>query len=510
MYSQASTIGTAMRNRVQLITYADRLGGTIRGLTTLLQGPLAGLFGGVHLLPFYVPIDGADAGFDPTDHTEVDPRLGTWDDVAALAETLEVTADVIATDISIDSPQFEDFRRRGGRSPYAGMFLTFARVFPHGATEADLATLYRPRPGLPLTDVTMADGTRRIMWATFTDHQIDLDVSDRATIAYVQAVLDRLSASGVTTARLDAIGYAVKTAGTSCFMTPGTYRFIDEIGTWAAHRHMEVLAEIRSHHQEQRTIAGHVDWVYDFALAPLLLHGLYTGDATPLHRWFDVRPGNAVTVLDTHDGIGVLDVGRDQTDPDRAGLLDDPAIDAMVERIHANTNDQSRMATGTAASNVDVYQLNTTYYDALARDDDAYLLARAVQLFTPGVPQIYYVGLLAGTNDMDLLASTGVGRDINRHRYSRGDVERAIEQPVVRRQMALIRFRNSHPAFGGTYRVDHVGDSDLTIRWEAGADAVALSADLADRTLAITVTDDDGSRTVHDLHELAEAPDLSR
>lgn len=105
-----------------------------------------------------------------------------------------------------------------------------------------------------------------------------------------------------------------------------------------------------------------------------------------MHRWLNVRPDNAVTVLDTHDGIGVLDVGKDQTDPDTPGLVDDPAIDAMVERIHANTTGQSRTATGTAASNVDLYQVNTTYYDALAQDDDAYLLARAVQLFTPGVP----------------------------------------------------------------------------------------------------------------------------
>lgn len=498
-----------MRTDVQLIVYADRLAGTIRGLTALLQGPLNGLFGGVHLLPFYVPIDGADAGFDPTDHTQVDPRLGTWDDVAALATTVEVTADIIVNDISIDSPQFRDFRLRGEESPYAGMFLTFDRVFPDGATEADLLRLYRPRPGLPLTDIRMADGTRRIMWATFSEHQVDLDVTNAATTDYVQSILDRLSASGVTTARLDAVGYAVKTPGTSCFMTPGTYGFIDEIRGWAAQRGIEILVEIHSHYDEQRAIAGHADWVYDFALGPLLLHGLFTGDATPLHRWFDVRPDNAVTVLDTHDGIGVLDVGRDQTDPDTPGLLDDLAIDAMVERIHANTTGQSRMATGTAASNVDLYQVNTTYYDALAQDDDAYLLARAIQLFTPGVPQVYYVGLLAGTNDMDLLASTGVGRDINRHRYMPDEIERALDQPVVQRLLSLIRFRNRHAAFGGSCVVDHVGDSNLTIRWQAGADAVVLTADLADRALAITITDDESEHTVHDLRDLPGAIGVS-
>ena len=74
-----------MKNRVQLIAYVNRLGGTFAGLRELLAGPLSGLFGGVHLLPFFERIDGADAGFDPIDHTRVDARLGTWDDVAALA-----------------------------------------------------------------------------------------------------------------------------------------------------------------------------------------------------------------------------------------------------------------------------------------------------------------------------------------------------------------------------------------------------------------------------------------
>ena len=67
-----------MNNRAQLIAYVDRLpGGTFQTLRDLLAGPLAGLFGGVHVLPFYHPIDGADAGFDPIDHTQVDARLGT-------------------------------------------------------------------------------------------------------------------------------------------------------------------------------------------------------------------------------------------------------------------------------------------------------------------------------------------------------------------------------------------------------------------------------------------------
>jgi len=36
-------------------------------------------------------------------------------------------------------------------------------------------------------------------------------------------------------------------------------------------------------------------------------------------------------------------------------------------------------------------------------------------MFAPGIPQVYYVGLLAGENDIALVESTKNGRDINRH-----------------------------------------------------------------------------------------------
>src|SRR5687767_12268589 len=131
-----------MNNQAQLIAYVDRLSaGTFRDLQRLLAGPFAGTFGGVHVLPFFHPIDGADAGFDPIDHTQVDPRLGTWADVAALAARTDVMADLIVNHVSRRSRQFEDYDRQGKDSPYAEMFLTYSRVFPHGARESDLCAL---------------------------------------------------------------------------------------------------------------------------------------------------------------------------------------------------------------------------------------------------------------------------------------------------------------------------------------------------------------------------------
>jgi sucrose phosphorylase len=495
-----------VRNQVQLITYADRLARDIPGLTALLTGPLEGVFGGVHVLPFFDPIDGADAGFDPVDHREVDPRVGTWDDVDALGRELPVMADLIVNHVAAGSPQFQDFLARGDASEHAGMFLTLDKVFPDGVTEAGLTSIYRPRPGLPLTPVQLGDRSKRIVWTTFTPNQIDIDVRDPAGVRYLEEILDRFAANGIRMVRMDAIGYAVKTPGTSSFMTEDTFTFIDELTSRAHERDIEVLVEVHSYWQKQVEIARQVDWVYDFALPPLVLHGLYTGNAERLRRWFEIRPHNAVTVLDTHDGIGVIDVGPDTSNVSHLGLLDAEEIDELVEGIHEHSHGTSRLATGTAASNVDIYQVNCTYFDALGAQDDAYLIARLLQLWLPGVPQIYYVGLLAGHNDVELLHASGVGRDINRHRYTELEVEVALQRPVVQRLAALLRLRNTHPAFGGAWELldEGQGEGVLAQRWTDDDGALAeLRVDLRARTYEVTVSDGDASRTVTDLGDLA-------
>jgi sucrose phosphorylase len=468
-----------VKNRVQLITYVNRLGGSFAGLRELLAGPLAGLFGGLHVLPFFERIDGADAGFDPIDHTRVDARLGTWDDVAALARETDLMADVIVNHISSRSPQFLDFSERGARSRFAGLFLTLDDVFPNGATERDLLAIYRPRPGLPFTTLTLKDGTRRIFWTTFTSEQIDIDVTHPCGSEYLEEILRTFGARGIKMIRLDAIGYAIKKAGESCFMQPETFEFIAELAARARRHGLEVLVEVHSHYEQQIEIARHVDWVYDFALPPLVLHGLSRGTARALKRWIALRPRNALTVLDTHDGIGVIDIAAEHSAAGRPGLVADDELDRLVEDIHAQSRGESARATGAAASNLDLYQVNCTFYDALGRDDRKYLLARAIQFFLPGVPQVYYVGLLAGTNDMALLERTGVGRDINRHHYTRAEIDEALTRPCVQRLFELIHLRNEHPAFGGTFELGESADNTLDLTWRLGEQFARLTANVA-------------------------------
>jgi sucrose phosphorylase len=483
-----------MPAKVELIAYANRFGGDLAGLRGLLNGPLRGLFGGVHVLPFYRPYDGADAGFDPQDHTEVDERLGSWDDISALSAEHRVMADMIVNHVSAGSPQFRDWLAHGDASQYAGMFLTYGTAFPGGATEETLLRLYRPRPGLPFTPYLLGNGGKALVWTTFTPQQIDVDVRHPVTRAYLLRILDRLAAARVSHVRLDAVGYAVKTPGLTSFMTPDTFKFIGEVTAWCHERDLDVLVEVHSYFLHQVEIARQVDYVYDFALPPLILHALTAADAGPLLTWQGLRPANAVTVLDTHDGIGVIDVGPDAADRSRPGLLSPEQVARLVEAIHVNSGGTSRRATGAAASNVDLYQVNCTFYDALGRDDDRYLLARALQFWTPGIPQVYYVGLLAGGNDMDLLARTHVGRDVNRHYYSPGEIEADLARPVVQALGRLIRFRNTHPAFEGCLTCSG-GAASIEMSWARDGDEAILRADLADGSAEVTWTENGTRRS---------------
>lgn len=479
-----------MKNSIQLCTYADRLGmGSIPTLHSLLQHQFKDVFGGVHILPFYFPIDGADAGFDPIDHTEVDQRLGSWADVKSVGDNYDIMADVIVNHMSAESDEFLEFKALGDESQYSDLFLTFDRVFPDGASEQDLVNLYRPRPGLPFSKMKFDDGRERMLWTTFTAKQIDIDVNSVSGRAYLDRILERLHWSGVNMIRLDAAGYAIKKAGSKCFMTDETFAFIEVFSNKAKALGIEVLVEIHAHYLTQVAISKKADWVYDFALPPLVLHSLTAKDSSPLQQWLAMSPRNAVTVLDTHDGIGIIDVAAEKgVGP---GLLSDEQVDQLVEAIHENSKGQSRLATGAAASNVDLYQVNCTFYDALAKDDQAYLLARLIQFFVPGVPQVYYVGLLAGENDMELLQKTGVGRDINRHYYSADEVAVQVQRPVVEHLIALIKFRNQHPAFQtGDFECIESHSNQLALAWQSDVMGLRLDIDLASSWFEITETQD--------------------
>ena len=464
-----------MKNNVQLITYVDRLSGSgVSQLTEVLNNQLQELFSGVHLLPFYYPIDGSDAGFDPIDHTKVDERLGSWLDVKTLGGSHEIMADMIVNHMSAQSPEFLDVLEKGKDSDFWSLFLTEEKVFPGGATKEQLDKIYRPRPGSCFSTFELKTGEQQEFWTTFTDNQIDIDVYSEAGQQYLDRILTAFSENNVTMIRLDAAGYAIKKADTNCFMLDETFDFINEISDKAKSKGIETLVEIHSYYKTQIEIAKRVGLVYDFALPPLVLHSLFSKDFKALNDWLTISPRNCVTVLDTHDGIGIIDVGPMDGKP---GLLNNTQIDNLVETIHEKSNGESRLATGAAASNVDLYQVNCTYFNALGADELAYLTSRAIQFFVPGVPQVYYGGLFGCENDVQLLQETNVGRDINRPYLSSSKIAELTNKPIFKALKRLISIRNDNQCFNGEF--EHQADNNtLRLKWSSGSEAIQLDVTL--------------------------------
>ena len=310
-----------------ILVYAERVGGSLAHIEKLLKGPLSD-FDGVHVLPFFHPYDGDDAGFDPIDHTIVDPRLGSWADFKRISETHELTADLIVNHASNLSPEFLDWQAKGDASEFAGMFLTFDVVFPNGADEQGITSFYRPRPGFPFTAYEV-DGERRLVWTTFMPSQVDIDIKHPAGQAYLVRILEALKSGGVKVVRLDAVGYAVKTPGSDSFMTPETLEFVKEISELIHSYDMRVLVEVHAHYTQQLAISPLVDLIYDFQTAPLLLHSFFTGTVDKLADWFKIRPNNCLNVLDTHDGYGVIDGGPINGKP---GLISQEDMEYIFKR----------------------------------------------------------------------------------------------------------------------------------------------------------------------------------
>jgi sucrose phosphorylase len=479
-----------------ILVYAERVGGNLGEIEKLLKGALKD-FEGVHVLPFFHPYDGDDAGFDPIDHKIVDPRLGDWSDFKRISETHELTADLIVNHSSYLSPEFLDWQEKGEASEYDGLFLTFDVVFPNGGSEEGITSFYRPRQGLPFTAYEV-NGRRRLVWTTFMPSQVDIDIKHAAGQKYLRNVLEALKSGGVKVVRLDAVGYAVKTPGTDSFMTKETLEFVKEITDLIHSYDMRVLVEVHAHYTQQLDIAPLVDLIYDFQTAPLLLHSFFTGTVDRLDKWFSLRPNNCLNVLDTHDGYGVIDGGPIGGRP---GLITQDEMAHIFKVAEKNTAGHSAVASVVPQWFSLPHQINATLPNIVA-NDTAYVIMRAVQFFLPGEPQVYYVGLFNGMDDRELFEKTGQGRDVNRHNYTPAEISKALESEVTQAIIALARVRK-HAAFQGDFSWQALGADSMKLQWQSGTESLSLEFNTANPAFKIEANGASGNRVFHSVAELA-------
>jgi sucrose phosphorylase len=477
----------SLQNQVQLIVYPDSLGSDLVELHYVLRRYLSRAVGGIHLLPFYP--SSADRGFAPLTYDEVDPVFGTWRDINLIGREFDLIIDFMVNHISRHSEYFLDYFEKGADSEYADMFLSFNKLSPDGEiSPADLALVYTRKPRPPYTIIQRADGSKEKVWCTFDYEQIDLDWDSPKTREVMRRYLINLSRSPAKMIRMDAFAYCTLKLGTNCFfLEPQVWELLEWLQNYVAPFGVEILPEVHEHYRYHRKMSARGYWTYDFSLPMLVLNALYHHTGRVLKQWLAICPRKQITTLDTHDGIGVVDV-QDLLTPEEI----QQTLDGLDEK-GANTR---KVFSGPEYQNLDIYQVNCTYYSALECNDDAYIAARAIQFFTPGIPQVYYVGLLAGENDIALAQQTKNGRDINRHNYTLDEISADIEKPVVQRLLRLMEFRNEYRAFDGDFTIEDAPDDQLVLAWSKPPHKAILHVNLRSYTTQIDYVESDHQKTI--------------
>ncbi|PJF40373.1 MAG: sugar phosphorylase [Phototrophicales bacterium] len=440
---------------VMLICYGDHVrrdGETpLQTLHQFLRDTLHPEINTVHILPFY-PYS-SDDGFSVIDYYAVNPDFGSWDDVAALSSEFQLMFDAVFNHISSQSAWFQGFLR--GEQPYTDYFVT---VEP----DTDLSAVVRPRSLPLLTTFETAHGVKYV-WTTFSEDQIDLNFANPDVLIEMLKVLLFYVKQGARFIRLDAIAFLWKVPGTSSLHLPETHLIIqlmrDVLDLIAPET--VIITETNVPHQENLSYFGdgynEAQLVYQFSLPPLILHSLYTGNATKLTQWATTieRVREQTTFFNftaSHDGIGL----RPAT-----GILTDDEIQALVEMTEQHGGHVSYKDNSDGSKSP--YELNITYFDAITHPDitaqhpelavQRFMVSQAMMLAVIGMPGIYFNNMFGLRNDYDGVAKTGRFRSINREKFDADSLlhdlsdERSIRHKVYSQYKRLLKIRTEESAF---------------------------------------------------------------
>jgi sucrose phosphorylase len=319
--------------------------------------------------------------------------------------------------------------------------------------------------------------------------QMDLNADSEQVWEFYERTIEKLKEYGSKIIRLDAFAYLHKEHGLSNFFnTPGTWDYLERIRQMAEKHQISLLPEIHSKYDEKihEELSDKGYLFYDFFFPGLVINALETGENTLLLSWIKEiveKDFKTVNMLGCHDGIPVLDV---------KGLLKDKAIDELIETIK-DRGGRIKDLYGPDGTKISYYQINATFFSALGENRDKLLLARALQMFMPGIPEVWYLDLFAGVNDYDA-ADKGGHKEINRTNLTLDDINRGLKTSIVQNQLQIIQFRNTFPAFGfdSKLTIKEIGKHSLKMIWEKEGYMASLTANLSSYKFEISYRENGG------------------
>jgi len=323
--------------------------------------------------------------------------------------------------------------------------------------------------------------------------QMDLNARSELVWKFYDETLRKLSDYGAKIIRLDAFAYLHKEPGEPNFFNrPGTWHYLQRLKSMAQKYALTIFPEIHAEYGSgiYEEIAREGYPIYDFFFPGLVIDALDRGTSEALRRWMReivAKRLQTINMLGCHDGIPVLDLRGKVVDGSyRPGLLGDEQIDATIQNI-IDRGGLTKNLYGADGKKIDYYQVNATFFSALGEDENKLLLARAIQMFMPGVPQVWYLDLFAGTNDYAAAnrGRTAGHKEINRTTLKWIDLEEGLQRPVVLQQLELIRLRNLSPAFRGEPTIFDTEDHLLHVAWQNPEETLTLKADLREHGFTV-------------------------
>lgn len=446
-----------------LITYADQFQVQdqphFKSLSDFIGKYLKDKISAIHLLPFF-PYS-SDDGFSVIDYKQVISEMGSWEDLQELRGCCNLMLDAVINHISRESDWFQKYLQ--GQEPFREYFL---EVDP----EVDLTQVTRPRAHPLLTAVETAAGEAHV-WTTFSADQIDLNYANPDVLLNILDVLLFYIKQGASLIRLDAIAYLWKEIGTSCIHLPQTHQVIKLIRAVLdlVAPGVILITETNVPHEENVSYFGQklegkdrkhnqgdeAQMVYQFPLAPLVLHTFRTGDSSALTSWAGslVLPFKSAAFLNfiaSHDGIGVRPA---------EGLLTAEEIQGLVDQTIAHGGQVSYKTNPDGSQSV--YELNITLYDMINNPDKTsldlgvkkFMASQSIMLSLAGVPAIYVHSLFGAPNSQTEVEKTNRARSINREKFNVAVLEEKLSDPCTRAAQVFksyshyLSVRMEHPAF---------------------------------------------------------------
>ncbi len=428
---------------VALITYGDSIrseeGKPLSELAKFLEERLGDAMSMVHVLPYFPWT--SDDGFAVSDYLKVDADLGDWSDLEKLSQDYRLMSDLVVNHCSAEHAWFGQFQRNEdpGR-----------RYFIEVSPDEDLSEVVRPRTSELLRETETSDGVKHV-WCTFGHDQIDLNFAEPDLLVEMVKVLRAHLDHGVGIFRLDAVAFVWKEVGTDCINLPQTHELVRLFRTLIEHVKPDavIITETNIPNPENLSYFGNSNeahGVYNFSLPPLLLYALTTGNCRCLVQWLmrmpPAQPGTMYfNFIASHDGIGLRPA---------EGLLSTEEIGSLVERMLENGGLVSERAVANGGKRP--YEINISLFDAL-ETEAKFLCAHLILLGLEGIPAFYIQSLLGTRNDAKAAEASGIPRRINRHQWTRAELNGALDDPessharVLEALLRFIRLRKEQPAF---------------------------------------------------------------